>query len=229
MFSVAQREALQATVQRWFARYGRIFPWRSTENTFHILLAEVLLRRTQAERVVEPYLDLVGRYPDVWCMAKADVSCLREWFRPLGLISRADQLVHLANAIVTEHAGEVPRDLGHLMRLPGLGRYSARAVACLAYGDAVPMVDESSGRILRRLTALSETRPAYSDRGLLSDATSLLPHSGSRAFNLGLLDIAARYCHVGSPSCGRCPLRRFCAYGTASHRKLAEMAIRESR
>ena len=204
---------LQRTVQEWFSESGRDFPWRQSSSPFHVLVAEVLLRRTQAERVVGPYLDLTERYPDTQDMASADVTWLREWFRPLGLVSRADQLVNAAKAIVQEHGGEVPRDLSEVESLPGMGKYSARALLCMAHGKAVPMVDESSGRLLRRLLGLCGGGPAYSDRKLLERAEVLVPHESSRAFNLGLLDIAAAYCHVSSPSCRQCPLRNLCSRG----------------
>ena len=211
-----QTEALQDTVRDWFARNGRSFPWRKTSEMFHILIAEVLLRRTQAERVVGPYLELIGLYPNVQRMAEADVAYLREWFRPLGLVSRANQLVDSAGAILELHSGTVPRELGQLMRLPGLGRYSARAIVCLGYGDAVPMIDESSGRLLRRLLGLRSTKPAYSDEALIQQAVRLVPLCESRAFNLGILDIAALYCHSGSPNCAQCPLRSLCSHGRAA-------------
>ena len=204
---------LQQTVEAWFLKNGRDFPWRRSSSPFHVLVAEVLLRRTQAERVAEPYFELIERYPSTRDMADADVAWLREWFRPLGLVGRADLLIEAAKAIVEQHGGEVSRDLSELESLPGLGKYSARAVHCLAHGGAVPMIDESSGRLLRRLLGLSNTGPAYSDRKLLERTEALVPHETSRAFNLGLLDIAAAYCHVGSPDCVRCPLRNLCSQG----------------
>ena len=204
---------LHRTVEEWFSKSGRDFPWRQSGNSYHVLVAEVLLRRTQAERVAGPYLELIERYPNTRDMAGADVAWLREWFRPLGLISRADRLVDAAKAIVEQHGGEVPLDLRELESLPGLGKYSARAVLCLAHGGAVPMIDESSGRLLRRLLGLSGPGPAYSDRNLLTYTEALVPHKKSRAFNLGLLDIAAAYCHVSAPDCMQCPLRGLCARG----------------
>ena len=204
---------LRCTVQEWYSESGRDFPWRQSSSAFHVLVAEVLLRRTQAERVVGPYLDLTERYPNTQDMASADVAWLREWFRPLGLVGRADLLVNAAKAIVQEHGGEVPRDLSEVESLPGMGKYSARALLCTAYGRAVPMVDESSGRLLRRLLGLRGTGPAYSDRKLLERTEVLVPHNSSRAFNLGLLDIAAAYCHVSAPSCLQCPLRSLCSWG----------------
>ncbi len=204
---------LQCTIEEWFSKSGRDFPWRHSSNPFHVLVAEVLLRRTQAERVAGPYVDLIERYPDTRDMAVANVAWLREWFRPLGLVSRANLLIDAAKAFVERHEGEVPSDLSEIESLPGLGRYSARAILCMALGGAVPMIDESSGRLLRRLLGLSSIGPAYSDRRLLELTQALVPHETSRAFNLGLLDIAAAYCHVGSPDCVQCPLRNLCSRG----------------
>ena len=200
-------------VENWFSVSGRTFPWRQSSNSFHLLVAEVLLRRTQAERVIGPYLDLIARYPHVRDMADADVAWLREWFRPLGLVGRADLLIDAARAILERHGGEVPRDLKVVETLPGMGRYSARAVHCLAHGGAVPMIDESSGRLLRRLLGLSGTGPAYNDRKLFEYTEALIPHDTIRAFNLGLLDIAAAYCRVSSPDCIECPLGELCSWG----------------
>ena len=208
-----QLELLQCTVVEWTTKNGRDFPWRQSSNAFHILVAEVLLRRTQAPRAVGPYLELIERYPDIHAMAEADVTWLHELFKPLGLVKRAHRLIEAAKAIQERHDGEVPKDLSAIERLPGLGRYSACAVLCLAYAGSAPMIDESSGRLLRRLLGLSSTRPAYSDKGLFEHAQRLLPCDASREFNLGLLDIAAAYCHVASPECIRCPLRSLCTRG----------------
>ena len=204
---------LQCTVEDWFSRSGRDFPWRQSPDSFHVLVAEVLLRRTQAERVAGPYLELIGRFHDARDMAEANADWLREWFRPLGLVCRAGLLIDAAKAIVEQHGGEVPPDLSEIESLPGLGTYSARAVLCMAHGGAVPMIDESSGRLLRRLFGLCSTGPAYSDRKLLERAEALIPTETSKAFNLGLLDIASAYCHVKSPDCVQCPLRSLCSQG----------------
>ena len=178
------------------------------------MIAEVLLRRTQANRVVEPYLELIERYPDIRDLATADVGWLRQWFRPLGLVNRAGRLVKAANAILEDYGGEVPRSLSELEALPGFGRYSACAVISLAHDGAVPMIDESSGRLLRRLLGLNSSRPAYSDKELYQRARRLLPSATSRRFNLGLLDVAAAYCYVTGPDCPRCPLRSLCVVGS---------------
>lgn len=199
-------KGLQNAVLSWFVGHGRDFPWRNTNNPFSILIAEVLLRQTQAERVVEPYLALISKFPDPQSMAQANVDKLREWFHPLGLVKRADRLVETSKILVHDFDGRVPDMLEQLKDLPGLGEYSARAVLCLAYNIQVPMIDEGSGRVLRRILNLHSNRPAYSDRKLIATAEKILPKGFARSLNLGLIDIAAFYCHVREPSCLLCPL-----------------------
>ena len=204
------REEVATSVVNWFRRDGRNFPWRDTEDPFFILIAEVLLRQTQATRVVDPYNDLVASYPDPAALAEADVEGLRQWFKPLGLVRRADMLVNCANLLLRDHGGQVPRDLNDLQSLPGIGRYSARAILCLAFNHPLPMIDEGSGRVLRRVLGLSNAGPAYSDTRLAEVAARILPEGNSREFNLGLIDIGAAYCHPRIPDCPDCPLSDYC-------------------
>ena len=202
------------SVVSWFRSNGREFPWRETRNPFHILIAEVLLRQTQAARVVGPYIHLVATYPDPASLAEADVDALRQWFRPLGLVRRADRLVESSRRLLQDYEGQVPRDIRDLQSLPGIGRYSARAVLCMAFNYPVPMIDEGSGRVLRRVLGLPGTGPAYSDTRLAEYAEELLSRSHVREFNLGLIDISAAYCHPRAPGCPECPLVEGCKAGS---------------
>jgi A/G-specific adenine glycosylase len=106
----------------------------------------------------------------------------------------------------------MPSDLQALMALPGIGIYSARAILCLSAGVSVPMIDEGSGRALRRVLGLHTHRPAYSDRILLKTMESILPKKTTKEFNLGLIDIVAAYCRPSNPLCSQCPLARHCTY-----------------
>jgi A/G-specific adenine glycosylase len=207
-----QAESLQRSVLGWFASNSRDFPWRHTSDPFHVLVAEVLLRQTQAWRVREPYLELIRRYPNPETLASADVDELQRWFRPLGLVRRAHHLVRIAQTLITQHGGRVPADLGGLRALPGLGIYSARAILCLSFGMPVPMIDEGSGRVLRRVLGARPQGPAYRDSKLLETAEKILPSGRAKEFNLGLIDIAATYCHARTPSCANCPLASMCLH-----------------
>ena len=203
-----------APVVSWFHSNGRDFPWRETRNPYHILIAEVLLRQTQAARVVGPYIYLITTYPDPASLAEADVDALRQWFRPLGLVRRADRLVECARRLLRDYGGQVPRDLRSLQSLPGIGRYSARATLCMAFNHPLPMIDEGSGRVLRRALGLPGTGTAYSDTRLAEYAEDLLSSSHAREFNLGLIDIGAAYCHPRTPECSKCPLVEGCKVGS---------------
>ena len=207
---------LAELVVPWFRENGRAFPWRETTNAFHVLIAEVLLRQTQASRVTDPYVELVTRYPDPESLRLADLASLRDWFGPLGLVSRADQLIEAARIVVEEHAGQVPQDLVALQALPGIGRYSARAILCVAFGQPFPMIDEGSGRVLQRVLGRKIDGPAYSSRSLMTDAEVLLPVGSAREFNLGLIDVAARFCRPHKTFCSECPLTRGCVRGMGS-------------
>lgn len=226
-------KGLQNAVLSWFASHGRDFPWRNTNNAFFILIAEALLRQTQAERVAEPYLELISKFPDPHSMSQADIAQLREWFQPLGLVKRADRLVETAKILVRDFGGKVPDRLEQIKDLPGLGEYSARAVLCLAYDIRVPMIDEGTGRVLRRVLNLHSKRPAYSDRNLIAIAEKLLPNEYARNFNLGLIDVAAFYCHSKNPGCLPCPLLNICSYGQrvvkVSHQSQGEVSDRAIR
>ena len=204
---------LATSVVSWFRSNGREFPWRDTRNPFHILIAEVLLRQTQAARVVGPYAHLVTTFPDPASLAEADIEALRQWFRPLGLVQRADRLVECARHLVRDYEGQVPQDLHYLQSLPGIGRYSARAILCMAFEDSIPMIDEGSGRVLRRVLGFPGAGPAYSDSRLADSANGLIPSRNAREFNLGLIDIGSAYCRPNKPDCPRCPLLPDCSVG----------------
>ncbi len=210
--SVAYIQLLQDAVIKWFSMNQRIFLWRNTENPFHVFVAEVLLRQTQSGRLTAPYLELISRYPSAEALASANVDELRIWFKPLGLIKRADNLIKAAAMIEADHEGKIPQDLDSLLSLPGIGLYSARAIQCLGFNKRVPMIDESSGRLLRRVLDMPPQGPAYCDQRLLKRATKLIPAQHSKEFNLGLLDLAAKYCQPLKMLCNDCPLRGYCSY-----------------
>lgn len=206
------REQLARLVLAWYRKYGRDFPWRNTADPFAVLVAEVLLRQTQAPRVVATYKEIVSLYPDAASLVGADLSWLKRLFIPLGLFSRSQYLVRIAKRLVEFHKGEVPSDESALRALPGVGRYATNAILCLAFGKPVPMVDEAVGRLLRRVLGLSCVTPAYEDSGLWRIAGSLVPQENPKAFNLGLLDIATILCRKRKPNCNECPLTSVCEY-----------------
>jgi A/G-specific adenine glycosylase len=201
---------LQKAVIGWYMSNGRDFPWRNTNSKFEILIAEVLLRQTQADRVRKPYLTLISKYPNPQGLAKADVYKLRAWFQPLGLVKRADRLIEAAQLIVHKYDSNIPDDLKDLISLPGIGQYSARAILCLGFDRPYPMIDEGSGRVFRRVLNMPPRGPAYCDSRLLQAVESILPKTAFKEFNLSLIDIASAYCHPKKTECEKCPLSNIC-------------------
>lgn len=206
------REHFQNLVLTWFSRNGRSFPWRNTLDPYQIFLAEVLLRRTQAERIIEPYCGLIIKYPTLESLSKADIKELHKWFKPLGLFNRAELLIKAGKKLVNSYQGKIPNDLDKLLDVPGMGIYSARAVLCLAFNEPLPMIDESSGRLLQRVIGLEHSGPAYSDYKLIKIAKGLIPIENARSFNLGLLDIAYFFCKARKTLCVQCPINKICKY-----------------
>ncbi len=202
---------LRRSALRWWSGNQRHFPWRETTDPYRLLIAETLLRQTQASRLSKPYTSFIKEYPNVSSLSNASRDELRKWFVPLGLVRRADLLIDAARAIQLHHDGRVPMDSVALRSLPGVGVYTASAIQCLAFGIRTPMIDEGSGRVLRRVLGMPEDGAAYADTKLRLETELLLPRNAFRDFNLALIDLAAAYCHPLNPDCVRCPLRPCCS------------------
>jgi A/G-specific adenine glycosylase len=194
----------------WFHGNGRSFPWRSTQDPYRILVAEVCLQKTNAAKVVPIFEIIVEKYPDIESLAAADATDLRDYFSGLGLFKRASFLLQIARAIVDRYAGIVPRDRQSLLKVKGVGDYTANSVLCLAYGDPLPLLDGSTQRVLGRVFNRQTDKPAWANKSMRDFMQAILPHNGAREFNLALIDIADKYCRPKKPECGDCPVREAC-------------------
>src|SRR5579884_1512194 len=161
----------QAHLRAWGLENERLFPWRTTENPFHILIAELMLRRTQARQVVPVYQQFVAQYPDAQMLAKAPPEEVARLLFPLGLAWRVPAFQQMAQVIVVEHGGQVPLHYETLLTLPGVGDYVASAVCCFASGQAIPIIDTNTVRVVGRLFGVAthaESRRRSPIRQLLS-------------------------------------------------------------
>lgn len=203
----------------WFSTHGRDFPWRHTQNPFHILIAEKLLQQTKARPdLVRAYENVVSLYPTPQHLASADLAELSILLKSLGLHYRASELITLAGELIRLHHGVIPQDLQSLLQLPGIGDYAARAVLSFAYNEDVPIVDTNVARLLYRLYLISEPMPPNPARKktLISAAAELVPKGQARAYNLAILDLCALVCTVRKPHCDVCPVRSFCLFGMSN-------------
>jgi A/G-specific adenine glycosylase len=194
----------------WYAARGRTLPFRDTTDPYAILVSEAMAQQTQAARAGEAWTRFMARFPTVQSLADATpADVLRAW-QGLGYNRRAVNLQRAARMIVEEHGGRVPSDLAGLEALPGVGPYTARAVAALAFGMPVGAVDTNVRRVLGRIVA--------GDAGAMDRATlqhvadASVPPDQPGFWTHALMDIGATLCHPRKPDCGPCPARRWCRY-----------------
>ncbi len=207
--------AFKRRLLKWFRREGRSLPWRETRDPYHVLVSEFMLQQTQVSRVQSYYARFLDRYPTVEALARAKRSAVRAVWDGLGYYRRAEHLHELAKTLVRDHAGIVPDDPDRLRRLPGVGTYTAGAVATFAYERRVPAIDTNVSRVLRRAFLPTLDDGAGAQRRLHGLATVLLPRRRSTAweFNQALMDLGAMVCTARAPKCPVCPVRQACRTG----------------
>jgi len=195
----------------WGAEHRRDLPWRRTRDPWRILVSEVMLQQTQVERVVPHYERFVDAFasPSA-CAAARPAEVVRLW-SGLGYNRRALNLHRAARAVVADHAGALPRGDADLRALAGVGPYTARAVRAFAFGEDVAAVDTNAVRVLARCVSGAPLGPAAAT-GL---GDRLVPAGLSWEFNQTMFDLGATVCTGSRPDCGRCPLRRQCAWRRA--------------
>jgi A/G-specific adenine glycosylase len=198
----------------WFRRHGRDLPWRRTRDPYHILVSEVMLQQTQVSRVELFYGRFLTRWPKLGDLAKARPAQVREAWEGLGYYRRASNLHALAKEVVKERDGVMPADPVELRTLPGVGPYTAGAIACFAFEQRTPAVDTNVARVIRR--AFHPKRPKDpNDKTVWATAEALLPRTGKSAwaFNQGIMELGALVCTARVARCGECPVRSVCKTG----------------
>ncbi|MFC1978755.1 hypothetical protein ACFLVP_02090 [Chloroflexota bacterium] len=202
----------QKLILRFWDDSGRKnLPWRSTRNPWHILIAEVLLRKTTAVQVSTVFDALIKHSP--LDLKKMDVLDLEEKLKPMGMYRvRAKQMQALAEA-VEEAAVEDFSDPDFLEKLPGVGRYARNAVLCFAFGSPKPALDTNMIRVISRVFGWQTSRSrAREDKELWVFAEQLVPNRRCREYNWAILDFANMVCRARGPKCGECTLKEICRF-----------------
>jgi A/G-specific adenine glycosylase len=215
---------------RWFRGHGRDLPWRRTRDPYRVLVAEFMLQQTQVSRVEAYYHRFLERYPTLDALARADAATVREAWDGLGYYRRAEHLHRLARVVVTEHGGAIPPDPVHLVRLPGVGRYTAGAVASFAYERATPAIDTNVARVIRRAFHPRLRGPGLERRLWATGAALVRGRNGPAAwaFNQAIMELGALVCTARVARCGECPVRNGCATGARRARGFASGATRSA-
>lgn len=200
--------AAQPLLLAWFPEQGRNdLPWRRTRDPWAVLVAEMMLQQTQVTRVIPRYRRFLDRFPTVAaCACAAAGEVIEEW-QGLGYNRRALNLWRAANVTVERFDGGLPRRLGDLLTLPGIGAYTARAIGAFAYEDHVGVVDTNVARVLARTEGRPLTR---TEAQVLADQA--VPSGQAWAWNQALMDLGSEHCRSRDPRCHTCPIRTCCAW-----------------
>jgi A/G-specific adenine glycosylase len=222
----ARRGTIWERLLAWYATEGRAhLPWRHTRDPYAVLVSEVMLQQTQVERVLPKYREWMARFPTLAALAAASAGEAIQAWAGLGYNSRAVRLHAIARQAVTEYGGALPGTLDGLLALKGIGRYTAGAVACFAFGLPVATVDTNIRRVLWRVFRGIEPAewPAgeRAARETLGLAQWALPPERAYDWQQALMDLGATICASRRPLCERCPLRACCAaYGETAQATL---------
>jgi A/G-specific adenine glycosylase len=208
----------------WYDRHRRDLPWRvtpgspkmATPDPYHVLLSEAMLQQTQVATVVPYYHRFLARFPTLPDLARADLQEVLRLWQGLGYYSRARNLHACARAILERHGGIVPRDVPSLLELPGVGRYTAGAIASLAYNTRAPILDGNVMRVLCRLDRIEkDPRERSAQAALWARSEQILPDRRAGDFNSALMELGATLCTPRNPQCLLCPVRSHCAAAAA--------------
>ncbi|NPA26071.1 MAG: A/G-specific adenine glycosylase [Chloroflexi bacterium] len=200
-----------AALLQWYAQHARSFPWREHPTPYAVLVSEFMLQQTRTETVREYFTRWMARFPDLASLAQADEADVLRLWEGLGYYRRARQLHQTAQRIMTEHQGRIPDDPAQLQRLPGIGPYTAAAIAAIAYNRPVLALDGNLKRVLARFFGVDHPiQTPRAARELRERAEPAIPAGQSAAFNQALMDLGAQVCTPRQPRCEACPLRPWC-------------------
>ncbi|MCL4207743.1 MAG: A/G-specific adenine glycosylase [Pirellulaceae bacterium] len=195
----------------WFRRHARDLPWRHTRDPYAVWVSEIMLQQTQVASVIGYYARFLQAFPNIADLAAADEQqVLRQW-EGLGYYRRARQMHQAARVIVERHGGQFPRDPETIRGLPGIGRYTAGAIASIAWDASEPILEANTIRLYSRLLAYRDD-PARSEgqRTLWTFAAQLLPRQDCGAFNQALMELGSEICTPRNPQCPHCPVQQLC-------------------
>lgn len=209
---IVNKKAIARDLLEWFEKEGISYPFRATSDPYKILVCEMLLRKTTAKQVAKLYDSFFSKFPTVESLSKASVEEIVVVIKPLGILSRAYDLLQAARMIVWRYGGKVPYDGSLLISLKGVGRYIANCVLAFGYGKTVPLVDSNVNRVLSRILDLRTDRRGEPKRELWQAYSELTPNKNRREFHYALIDLAHKVCTARDPSCGRCPIHEHCKY-----------------
>lgn len=206
-----QVEVVKEAMPKWYASNRRNLPWRRHRDPYAIWVSEVMLQQTRVAQAIPYYKRFMAKFPDVYSLAKAPLDDLLKVWEGMGYYSRARNLHCAAKQVVEEYGGRLPETAEELLALPGIGKYTAGAIASIAFDLDEPVLDGNVTRVLCRIFAVKEDPKAQKTQNLLwSLARELIPEGKAGAFNQGLMELGAMVCLPRKPLCDECPVEEIC-------------------
>lgn len=205
-------QSARKCILEWYSRYRRILPWRDVDDPYLVVVSEIMLQQTGVERVVPKFQEFVRLFPSFESLANAATADVIRAWSGLGYNRRAINLQRLARVVVTEHGGRLPLAVMDLKKLPGVGDYTAAAIACFCHGADVAAIDVNVRRVIRRLAFAGRDVPVSEVDRL---ARALVPPGRSRDWNQALMDLGSGHCALHRPTCLLCPARNDCSFADA--------------
>ncbi|MGZ8450334.1 MAG: A/G-specific adenine glycosylase, partial [Candidatus Deferrimicrobiaceae bacterium] len=203
---------ISAALLRWFRTAARPMAWRETRDPYRIWVSEIMLQQTRVETVAPYYDRFLLKFPDVETLARAPLDDVLKKWEGLGYYSRARNLHRAAGILVARHGAKVPRTVEALMALPGIGRSTAGAIAAIAFGADVPILDANARRVVARLFAVEGDLRSSAVENVLWERSARLVRKGKgRETALAVMDLGAVVCLPNAPRCRVCPLRSRCS------------------
>lgn len=208
------KEEFSKYILDFYNTQRRDFPWRRARNPYKIFLTEILLRRTTSTQVNAIYFKFFDEYPTIKSLALAKEEDLEKLIKPLGLSKqRSKQMVKMANVIMEQHNGKIPRTYNELIELPGVGMYTVGGFLCLVCNNDVSMVDTNVIRVVTRYFNVKSTKTEiWTDKKIWKFVKDLIPKGECKEFNLGLIDFANATCTPKNPKCKECSLNAECYF-----------------
>ena len=194
----------------WFAEKGISYPWGDNPTPYRVWISEIMLQQTVVTAAIEHFKRWMDLFPSVDALAAADEQSVLKAWEGLGYYSRARNLRKGAVYLKENHSSRLPDDYKALLKIPGIGDYTARAVLSLAFGKAYPVLDANVRRIGQRLLAQKEWSGKADDDSLMALLDNLIPQDRPGAFNCALMQLGQQVCRVRSPECTLCPLKQSC-------------------
>ncbi|HEX9654024.1 MAG TPA: A/G-specific adenine glycosylase [bacterium] len=210
------KTAFNEKLLEWYHKNKRDLPWRRTSDPYKIWVSEVMLQQTQVEQATPYYEKFLKVYPDLQSLANAQLDDILKVCEGMGYYARARNIKNAADILVNQYNGEIPRTHDELIKIPGIGPYTAAAIASIAFNENYPVVDGNVLRVLARILKIDEPPKKKGVKSkFVHAARSLMPEGRAGDFNQAIMELGALVCTPQKPKCSECPVNFFClAYQT---------------